>query len=74
MKAKKPLRKGMFLVLLLFLIGLEGCANFRPIVLHPIEDTDIYRMKQGKPYTPKKDGYFVSDYYLREIMRARVRK
>lgn len=52
------------------LIGLTGCV--RPVVLHPIEKSDIAKMERGIPYTPEKNGYFVSDEYLEEVMRARV--
>jgi len=29
-------------------------------------------MKAGKPYTPKKHGFWVSEFYLIEIMDAKV--
>lgn len=60
------------LVLLMVSIGLTGCSFVRPIVIHPIEKSDITEMKKGIGYVPEKDGYFVSDYYIKEVMRARV--
>jgi len=29
-------------------------------------------MKTGENYSPKKDGYFISDYYLKEVMQAKI--
>jgi hypothetical protein len=29
-------------------------------------------MEAGKSYTPEKDGWFLSDYYLKEVSRTRV--
>ena len=72
MKSKKLLRLMIGLVLLLPMIALTGCAN--KVILHPIETIDIVEMKTGESYTPEKDGYFVSDYYMEEVMRARVNK
>ena len=57
-------------LLLVASIGLEGCA--RAIILHPIDKEDIMEMKQGEPYTSDRDGYFLSDYYLEEIVKAKV--
>lgn len=44
------------------------------VVLHPIEESDIFHMKAEESYTPKKDGYFVSEFYVEEVMKARVNK
>ena len=41
-------------------------------MLHPIEKADIFKMEVGKEYTPEKDGWFVSDFYLEEVMRAKI--
>ena len=57
------------MLLLLALIGLTSCAK---VVLHPISKLDIQQMKKGKAYTPEKDGYFISDYYLNEVIEAKV--
>jgi hypothetical protein len=58
------------LLLLMSLIGLAGCS--RNIVLHPIDKQDIVVMKQGESYTPDRDGYFLSKYYLNKIAEAKV--
>ena len=48
---------------------LSGCAA---VVLHPIQDTDIVTMPAGQAYTPSKDGYFLSDLYVKEVLNAKV--
>lgn len=51
------------------LISISGCAT---IVLHPIDKVDIVSMTKGTPYTPEKDGWFLSDYYLKKVVKAKV--
>ena len=58
-------------VLLLVLIGLTGCG--RTLVLHPIEQSDIQIMKTGEAYTPEKDGYFLSEFYMEEVIKAKIK-
>jgi len=57
-----------------FVMFAIGCANLRSVVLHPIDQADFSRVEAGKPYTSDRDGYFLSDYYLEEVARARVDK
>lgn len=52
------------------LLLLSGCAR---ITLHPIEMTDIMQVKQGQTYEAPKDGYFLSDFYIKEVMQAKIR-
>jgi hypothetical protein len=54
------------------LIGLTGCSSSKAIILHPIEQADIAVMKKDSPFTPKKDGYFLSKEYVKEVMKAKV--
>lgn len=49
---------------------LAGCAR---VVLHPIEHNDIFQVKKGLTYQAPKDGYFLSDFYIREVMEAKVK-
>jgi len=44
------------------------------VVLHPIAKQDIVIMKKGISYTPDRDGYFLSDLYLKEVIQAKVDK
>lgn len=55
----------------LVLILCAGCAGNR-IVLYPIEGTDIEEMKALNPYTPAKDGWFVSKFYMDKIIDVKV--
>lgn len=51
-----------------------------PVVVHPIQPSDIFPIaagdlispQSGTPIVVQKGGFFVSDYYMNEIMRARV--
>ena len=62
-----------FLLVLIVSIALSGCGTFnKQIVLHPIEKTDINKMQKGANYAPEKDGWFISDLYLKEVMQAKV--
>jgi hypothetical protein len=76
------LRQRILAGLLLALIVSLGCscATVRPVILHPIEKADIFRVEKdakivhtdGTKDTAEKDGYFLSEYYLEEVMKARV--
>lgn len=74
MKLRKGLKQTIRAALLLVLIGLIGCNTLRPVIIHPIEKSDFYPMPKGVSYTPEKDGYFVSQFYIDEVMHARVNK
>lgn len=67
------LKAKIVVALLLALIGLIGCSG-RQVILHPIQQSDIQQMKAGEAFTPEKDGYFLSDYYLEEVAKARIGK
>jgi hypothetical protein len=57
---------------LLLSIGLTGCGS--AIVLHPIAKQDIVIMKKGQNYAPDRDGYFLSNLYFDEVLKAKVEK
>jgi len=62
------------LFLLVVLISLTGCANSR-ITIHPITEQDIFDIKAGtvvNGQTIRKDGWFLSSYYVEEIMRVKI--
>ena len=74
MKHKNRLRnrylRVTFLVLLLVLTALTGCQ--KAITLHPIEQSDIIQVKGGETLVAPKDGYFLSDMYVNEVVQAKV--
>lgn len=73
MSSKLVLKSVTLLVLLGVLIGLTGCSMFgKKVTLHPISQADIVSMPEGKSYTPSKDGWFLSDYYVEEVMKAKI--
>jgi hypothetical protein len=57
---------------LILLIGISGCAS--AVILHPIEKSDIVAMSKGVAYAPEKDGWFLSDYYLKKVVEVKVQK
>ena len=65
------LRKKILVLSLLALTVFIGCS-WRQVILHPIEKSDIFRMEEGVEYVSEKDGYFVSDYYVEEVMKVKV--
>ena len=74
MKLNKALTRTTLLRLLVVLIlsiGISGCAR---VVLHPIDKADIVQMAKGTAYTPEKDGWFLSNYYLEKVVQAKVEK
>lgn len=70
--SKKALRIG---TVLLLLVLSTGCAN--RIVLHPMAPDDMLEVPVGTKIgseTTTKHGWFVSDEYIDEVLKARVRK
>ena len=62
----------MLVVLLVLGVSFAGCTGSRQVILNPIQDTDIARVKQGESYTAKTNGWFISDMYMEEIMEAKI--
>lgn len=61
-------KKILPIIILLFLAG----CNCPTTILHPIEAVDIIRIKQGENFEAPKDGYFISDRYLKDVMDCKV--
>lgn len=66
------------LLLILAFLFLSGCSPPK-VVLHPIEPADIFSIPKGAEVEweddlmiVEKDGWFVSDYYMKEVMKAKV--
>lgn len=58
------------LVLVSVILTGSGCAT---TTLYPIAKSDIVRMKQGQAYTPEKNGWFLSDLFLKEVTKSKVK-
>lgn len=41
-------------------------------MLHPLAQSDIVLLKKGESVSAPKDGAFLSEYYISEVMKARV--
>ena len=67
----KVLKQLITVILAASLVLLTGC---RVIVIHPINKKDIVRVEAGEEFVPEVDGYFFSDFYVKEVMDAKVRK
>jgi len=75
-------RKTLPLLLLLltgFAVSIGGCGG--PVTLHPIGGSDIFEVPvgsiitlDGAATTVVKPGWFISDFYLEEIIKAKVDK
>jgi hypothetical protein len=42
--------------------------------MHPIVKQDIVIMRKGESYTPDRDGYFLSNLYFNNVLKAKVKK
>ena len=56
------------LLALTILTMLSGCSYTR---LHAITGEDLIPLEKGETVTAPKRGFFVSDYYLTSIVRAK---
>lgn len=74
----KIILKSMILVgFVVLVIFIAGCANLRPVVLHPIEQIHFFYIEKGTQIgdiVTEEPGYFLSEFYLEEVGRARVGK
>lgn len=59
-------------ILLLLLLGSLNCVGCSTIRLYPIAQQDIVIMKKGISYIPDRDGYFLSQLYMDEVVQAKV--
>lgn len=50
---------------------LQGCVSSE-VRLYPIDKQDIVMMKKGDTYTCDRDGCFLSNLYVTEVMQAKV--
>jgi hypothetical protein len=60
----------MITILLLLPLGSIACIN--RVVLHPISQQDIIEVNKGETLIAPKDGYFLSDLYLKEVAKAKI--
>ena len=77
MKSSKALRLGILLALLPALTVIIGCSTAKNVVIHPIEKSDIFDIPKDTKVgeiTTEKDGWFISDYYLEEVAKAKMER
>ena len=56
----------------MILITQVECA--KRTVLHPIENDDFVFLSEGQDFKAPKQGAFLSDFYIAEIMKAKVER
>lgn len=71
----KPMKLLSLGILLASPFLLAGCGTLnRKVVLYPIDKSDIFRVEKGSSVVvAEKDGYFLSDEYIQEVMDAKVK-
>lgn len=70
----------ILVVLLLLSINLIGCKIGGNVILHPIDKTDIFPVSEGAKIIQTdgeeiivvKNGWFISDKFLKEIAEAKI--
>lgn len=63
--------RALLAVLLLALCLLfSGCG--RSVNLYPLAQDHIVRLDKGQTFTAPRDGYFLSDDYLKKVLKAKV--
>lgn len=68
----------MILILLLVIFNLTGCAS---VYLFPMEKTDIFSLEKGDKVQKvngnlievEKNGWYLSDNYVKKAMKARLK-
>jgi uncharacterized protein YceK len=55
------------------LIACVICSGCATVTLHPISTRDIQHVAAGETLTAPQAGWFLSDFYVNEVMKARVR-
>ena len=66
----------MLVLVLLLSTNLVGCSIYgifgKRVILHPIDKEDYIQLKAGDTYTTDRDGVFLSDFALEEIVKAKI--
>lgn len=63
----------MLVGLMLLLTTFAGCAVFKRPIVHPLEN-DFCLLKEGEPFNAPKNGAFMSDFYMQEVMGIDIEK
>ncbi len=60
------------MILLGSLLLFQGCGSNK-VILYPIDKQDIVVMPTGTSYTPDRDGFFMSKFYVKNVMDAKIK-
>lgn len=58
--------------LLLLSLSLTGCAS-KSLTLYPIQQKDIAPLAKDQDFKAPEQGWFLSDFYMEEVMKAKVK-
>jgi hypothetical protein len=73
----RNLKRRTGLILLTSLAALTvsiGCRGNNQVVIHPIEQTDIVVLQAGDTFVAPKNGAYLSEKYILEVMKAKIDK
>jgi len=65
---------GAVILLVLFVLVLWLCGCNAPITLYPLEGDHIVNVKKGEEFTAPREGYFLSNEYLKKVLKAKVKE
>jgi len=55
---------------MLLSVGLTGCSSLKKVTIYPITDQDFSYIKKGQPSPIT--GYVMSEFYLEEVLKAKL--
>jgi len=61
----------MMVMLVVSSVLFASCGSNK-VMVYPIDKQDFFRVQDGETFTADRDGYFVSDFSMKEIMDAKV--
>ncbi len=65
-------RKLWIMAMFVGLSVLFASCGSNKVIIHPIDKEDFYRISTGTSFTTDRDGYFVSDFSMKEILDAKI--
>ena len=62
------------IIVAVFCVALQSCGALNKTVIHAIYDEEFKDLKAGESYTPKLDGYFISQEVFLAVTGAELEK
>ena len=75
------MRKSILFILIPLIMFMSGCGMLNKNVIYPIEKVDIISVEKGDEIAKKdgtkikveKNGWYLSDFYMNEVVDAKVK-